>query len=199
MFGFLRVGQAPAQEFGAFLTARLNARVQPMDRNEYFEDPLDAVLKDKGLGEVTGGGTQMAGDPDGIEFVDLEIGVNAADDDTIGAVIAALEDAGAPIGSKIIVEGTDTEIPFGKLEGMGLYLNGTDLPDEVYANSDVNDVIARLEELLDGKGAFRGYWEGSRETALYFYGGSFESMRAAVQGYLDTEPATERTRVEKIA
>ena len=55
------------------IIAQLNARVQPIDRGDYFEDPLDEVLKSSGLGEVTGGGTQMAAEPDGIEYCDVEI------------------------------------------------------------------------------------------------------------------------------
>ena len=30
-----------------------------MDRGERYEDPLDAFLKANGLGEVSGGGTQL--------------------------------------------------------------------------------------------------------------------------------------------
>ena len=39
--------------------ARLNDRAQPIDRGERYEDPLDAFLKANGLGEVSGGGTQL--------------------------------------------------------------------------------------------------------------------------------------------
>ena len=39
--------------------ARLNDRAQPMDRGDRYEDPLDAFLKANGLGEVSGGGTQL--------------------------------------------------------------------------------------------------------------------------------------------
>ena len=64
-----------------YLTARLNARVQPIDRGEYFEDPLDETLRRDGIGEVSGGGTQLADEPAGIEFCDIEIGVNALSQD----------------------------------------------------------------------------------------------------------------------
>ena len=42
---------------GEIVLARLNARAQPMDRGEVFEDPLDGVLQAAGIGNVTGGGT----------------------------------------------------------------------------------------------------------------------------------------------
>ena len=55
------------------ITARLNARVQPMDRGTYFEDPLNETLLHANLGEVTGGGTQLADEPAGIESEGVEV------------------------------------------------------------------------------------------------------------------------------
>ena len=49
-----------------FVVARLNARVQPIARGDYFEDPLQDTLEQAGVGEVTGGGTQLADEPAGI-------------------------------------------------------------------------------------------------------------------------------------
>ena len=181
------------------LIAQLNARVQPMDRGEYFEDPLNDALQSSGLGEVTGGGTQLADEPDGIEFCDVEIMVNEASDATVNTVIETLERLGAPKGSLLKFPSGAADFPFGKLEGMALFLNGTDLPAEVYASSDVNEIISRCNELLEGIGGFRGHWEGSRETALYFYGDSFDAMSSAVADFIASEPGCALTRVVKIA
>ncbi|MGI9389264.1 MAG: hypothetical protein ACR2O1_04330 [Boseongicola sp.] len=198
MFSIFKKKTPEGPTFEHLIVARLNARVQPIDRGEYFEDPLDEVLKSSGVGEVTGGGTQLADEPDGIEFVDVEIYAKDTSDEVKSTVITALEGFGAPKGSRLVIEGQE-DTPFGLLEGMGLFLNGTDLPDEVYANSDVNDTIDKLGNLLNGKGEFRGHWEGSRETALYFYGRSFEAMVSCVQDYLDSEPSCDKTRVVQIA
>ena len=73
MFGLFGKSRRKAPEYPEVIIARLNARVKPIERGEYFEDPLDRVLQAAGLGEVTGGGTQMAAEPDGIQFVDIEI------------------------------------------------------------------------------------------------------------------------------
>ncbi len=181
------------------IIAQLNARVQPIDRGEYFEDPLNDVLQSLGLGEVTGGGTQMADEPDGIAYCDVEIMVNDASEATVMKVIETLEELGAPRGSLLKFSSETDDIEFGKLEGMALFLNGTDLPAEVYAESDVNEIISRCNELLEGIGRFRGYWEGSRETALYFYGGSFEAMKSAVADFIDSDPGCALTRVVQIA
>jgi hypothetical protein len=181
------------------IIAQLNARVQPIDRGDYFEDPLDDVLSSSGLGEVTGGGTQMAAEPDGIEYCDVEIMVNEASQDTLNIIIETLERLGAPKGSLLRVPKEQDGIRFGKLEGMALFLNGTDLPAEVYAESDVNNIISRCDELMEGTGSFRGHWEGSRETALYFYGNSFEAMKSSVTGFVDSDPGCALARIVQIA
>jgi len=202
MFGFKRgrkEKQPAAEPAGEYLTARLNARVQPIDRGEYYEDPLDETMTALGIGAVTGGGTQLADEPAGIEFCDLEIRVNEASSETLAAIVKRLEDLGAPKGSKLIPDGDGREIAFGQYEGIGVFLNGTDLPDAVYKECDVNHVIERFNQLLAENGAFRGYWQGSRETALYCYGPSFTTMKAALEPFLASYPLCERARIEQIA
>ncbi|WDI32914.1 hypothetical protein PUV54_06845 [Hyphococcus flavus] len=201
MFGIKIGGAKPQAEApkGEFVIARLNAKVQPIDRGEYYEDPLCETLEGAGLGDVTGGGTQMADEPYGIEFCDLEICVNEANEETLATIIKRLNDLGAPKGSKLIIEETAKEIPFGVNEGIGVFLNGSDLPDKVYAECDINHVVDEFDRQLGDKGAFRGYWEGSRETALYCYGRSFEEMKAALQPFLDSYPLCEGARIEQIA
>ena len=74
MFGvFKKKPQSVDQDAPVLMIAQLNARVQPMDRGEYFEEPLDKVLKSEGIGEVTGGGTLLADESNGIEYSDIEI------------------------------------------------------------------------------------------------------------------------------
>ena len=182
-----------------YLTARLNARVQPVDRGEYYEDPLDEAIGPAGIGEVTGGGTQLADEPAGIEFCDLEIRVANTSNETLSAIIERLEALGAPKGSKLILDSDGREIPFGSYEGIGIFLNGADLPDSVYEECDVNHVTAELDRLIGEDGDFRGYWHGAQETALYCYGPSFETMRAAIEPLLVAYPLCKKARVEQIA
>ncbi|MEO1135079.1 MAG: hypothetical protein AAFW68_00535 [Pseudomonadota bacterium] len=201
MFG-LKLGGAKKEEpqdDGVFITARLNAKVQPIDRGDYYEDPLNDVLEEAGFGKVTGGGTQLTDAPCGIEFCDLEICVHEASEETLAAIIQRLNDLGAPKGSRLIVEESGREFPFGIAEGLAVYLNGTDLADEVYRECDVNHVIDEFDRLLGSRGAFRGYWEGERETALFCYGTSFSEMKAALQPFLDAYPLCEQARIEQIA
>ena len=201
MFGF-KLGGARKQESapqGETVTARLNAKVQPIDRGDYYEDPLSDTLKSAGIGEVTGGGTQLSEESYGIEFCDLEICVHEASEEALAVIIKRLNDLGAPKGSRLIIEANGKQIPFGVTEGLAVYLNGSELEDEVYRNCDVNHVIDEFDRLLKGKGAFRGYWEGERETALFCYGASYSEMKAALSPFLADYPLCEKARVEQIA
>lgn len=187
---------------GVVVTARLNARLQPIHRGEHFEDPLGDALKTAGLGEVTGGGTQLLGQVgaiEGVAFCDLEIVIPASDDPTLAAVIKALEEFGAPKGSKLIVESDGREIAFGVNEGAAVYINGADLPDEVYASCTLEEIIEAFDRDLAGRGKFMSLWQGERDTALYLYGRSFEEMKAAIAPFMASYPLCERARIEQIA
>lgn len=110
-----------------------------------------------------------------------------------------LNDLGAPRGSRLLVEATGRQIPFGMTEGLAVYLNGTDLPDEVYRDCDSNYVHSELNRLLDREGRVLSWWEGPTETAFYLYGSSFLSMRSRLDGFLWTYPLCQRCRIEQIA
>ena len=145
--------------------AQLNAQLRPMDRGEYFEDPLDAILAERELGSVCGGGT-LVSDVGEMLHSDVEIELNEGSEENYAAVIAALESLGAPKGSLLHVESEDRTIAFGVTEGLAVYLNGADLPKEVYAGNDINDFIEQLQAALGERGRFLSYWEGERETGL---------------------------------
>ena len=84
---------------------------------------------------------------------------------------------------------------FGVSEGVGIYLNGSELPNEVYAESDVNVVMDDLAASLGDAGDLRSWWEGPSETALYLYGPSASAIRMAVEPVLSTHPLCEGARV----
>ena len=65
-----------AQERGRFFFyVRIPGDIQPMERAERFEDPLQAALDAEALGEVSGGGSQLAGRGKEIEFCGLDVEV----------------------------------------------------------------------------------------------------------------------------
>lgn len=181
------------------LTAQLNARLMPIDRGD-FEDPLDEFLKERSLGEVTGGGTQLTDEPAGIAYCDIDISLDDPSDANIAAVLGCLEDLGAPKGSKLHLANREP-IPFGVSEGLALFLDGVNLPDAVYETCDVNQLIELANERLapGGAGRFYSNWNGSEETGLYFYGPSFEAMRTALEPLVATFPLCQGARIEQIA
>lgn len=178
--------------------ARLNDRAQPLDRGELYEDPLDHLLKQANLGQVTGGGTQLAENGE-IEFCEIEIELNDVSEETLNSLKAIFEKLGAPKSSKMFIGSQQKEIPFGELQGLAVYLNGTDLPESTYQECDVNFVFSEFDRLLEGEGSIHSYWEGPTETALYMYGNSFETMRDLISDFLDTYPLCEKARVVQIA
>lgn len=197
MFGRLFKKKQPPPA-GQFLIARLNARLQPMHRGEFFEDPLDAVLRKHSFGEVSGGGTMQAKSGE-IEYCDIEIQVPTSSPDVLSLVASTLDDLGAPKGSRLTIEATGEEIAFGGAEGLAVYLNGTDLPSETYRDCDSNHVYAEFGRLLDGEGRVLSYWQGPRETALYMYGRSCDEMKRRLSEFVASYPLCAQCRMEQIA
>jgi hypothetical protein len=169
-----------------------------MHRGEFFEDPLDAKLKETGLGEVSGGGTMQAESGE-IDYCDIELQMTDASDAAIGKLVALLEQLGTPKGSKVQLAGSQSEREVGRAEGMAVYLNGTDLPDETYRSCDSNVVFSELDRLVEGKGRVLSYWQGPRETAFYVYGDSFADMKQRTAEFLATYPLCAKCRVTQVA
>ncbi len=180
------------------ILARLNDRAMPRDRGALYEDPLDDFLRTQKFGEVTGGGTQL-GEDNEIVFCDVDIELRVFSKVSIEAVKSILEELGAPKGSKLIIEPTGDEQPFGVNEGLAVYLNGTDLPEEVYKTCDSNFVFQEFNRLLGSEGKIHSHWQGPTETALYMYGRSFKAMKSCLLDFLRNYPLCERARVVQIA
>ncbi len=172
----------------------LNARLRPLDRGARYESPLREALDASMPGsQVSGGGTLLSAEREPL-VSDIDLDVEGDAREALGLVTVALEAAGAPKGSRIRLDEGDP-VPFGVTEGLAVYLNGTDLPDEVYAIGDVNDLIAALLEHLGAEGDMQSYWEGPRETALYLYGASAARMDELIASVLARFPLAQRCRV----
>lgn len=183
-----------------FVVATLNDKIMPIDRGEIYEDPLDELLRNKGVGEVTGGGT-MQYQTGEIEFCDIEILLNSENinQEDIMWIINKLEELGAPKGSKLTIEKTGEVIEFGKLEGLALYLDGINLSDEVYKNSDSEALANEIFRLADIKSSIIRYWQSNTETGLYFYAESFEAINSAIADFVKSHPECENSRIEQVA
>jgi hypothetical protein len=172
----------------------LKARLQPMHRGDIYEDPLQDLLDARMPGSViTGGGTLMSpeGEP---QSSDIDLDLEGDAEAGVAMIIEALQSFGAPKGSTVRV-GEGEPVSCGVTEGIGLYLNGTDLSDDVYADNDVNELIERLLERLGTEGNMQSWWQGPRETALYLYGSSAQRMRDLIGEVLVTYPLAQQSRI----
>jgi hypothetical protein len=169
-----------------------------MDRGELYEDPLMEVLQKRRAGEVVGGGTMLREHGE-IDFCEIEIEVHEPAAANIALVKETLEALGAPKGSKLRLEAEGEELSIGKNEGLAVYLNGTDLPDNIYEECDADFVYLEFNRLLGEDGKVHSHWQGPTETALYMYGPSFETMEQRLADFLGTYPLCQRARIVQIA
>jgi hypothetical protein len=200
MFGnfFKKKQEQREPESSNYIVVQLNARVQPMHRGEFFEDPLDEELQGQSLGGVSGGGTMLSENRE-IDYCDIEMEVTDPSREVASKIIEILERLGAPKGSKLKIEADGSEIPFGVAEGLAVYLNGTDLPDQVYKECDSNFVYSEFDRLLGDEGRVLSHWQGPTETALYLYGRSFAAMKDKVAPFLASYPLCQNCRIVQIA
>jgi len=83
---------------GHFVFAKIIDPVPPMERSAKYEKPLHEALHAKGLGIVTGGGSQMNRDGSAIEWVGIDIDL-ANLDIALTFTREHLRVLGAPLGS----------------------------------------------------------------------------------------------------
>lgn len=178
----------------------LNARFQPEERFD-LEDALTMILEKFEMGEVSGGGTMCA--PNG-EIIGCDITVQIYKekfeghlDKAFDSLTGILTKLGIPKGSKLVCGEVAREV--GTLEGLAFYANGRELPKEVYASCDINFVIEEMGLCMEGVGRFYSYWEGEEETALYFYGTSYQKMYECIERMVEEYPLCQKSRIEQIA
>ena len=179
--------------FPHLVLARVYEHIEPIDRGDRYEDPLQLVLEGKGLGRVTGGGSQL-NEWGGITYADVEVEV-ANLDEALQVIADTLERAGAPQGSEILDTADERVLrTFGKLQCLAIYLDGTSLPDQVYADLDFDAVVADIGAAA-GDNSYRGFWQGPHETGIFFFGDDAEVMFSRVEPVLRRLPIGQNARV----
>jgi hypothetical protein len=179
-----------------FVFAQIWEAIQPLDRGDRYEDPLEAALASGNLGEITGGGSSH--DPDhGIHYAGIDIEI--ASWSTLELLKRVLEDAGAPRGSELQFErdGTSEVLPFGTGERVTIWLDGVTLPDEVYERFSTDELADRIVAAMafDPRAEIRGSWKGPRETSIYIHCTNAEAVYAALFPVLSASPACQNARV----
>lgn len=177
--------------------ARIPEHIEPIDRGERYEDPLTNVLEARGLGQVTGGGSQLD-ENFRIAFVDLEIQI-ANLEQGLPLVVSSLTEFGAPKGSKLLFErdGVQQELAFGSLELAEVFLDGVNLPPEVYEELDFEAFHKSLRNslLTGGIGEPRGVWSGETETAVFIFAPVAKNVPPVLAGLVQAHPILRNARV----
>jgi hypothetical protein len=78
---------------------RIPASIQPLERGERFEDPLQQALEAASIGEVAGGGSQL-GDDDTIVYCGIDVIVRNRDEG-LRLIRRSMRESGAPPGTVI--------------------------------------------------------------------------------------------------
>ncbi|MCH5209108.1 MAG: hypothetical protein J1F04_09500 [Oscillospiraceae bacterium] len=177
-----------------FIVLHVNEKLQPKHRFS-LEDYISEVLEKNGLGEVTGGGTLMEKNGE-VNSCDIDIELSDEAPNALERFKKFIGDLNIAKGSALKIADSD-DIPVGKFEGMGLYLSN-DLPDEVYENNDINDLLSRLREAIGEAGDLRSWCE-KEFTALYYYGDSFDEMSGLAKPVLDSHPLGKDCKVVRLA
>ncbi len=182
----------------SMVTVSLNARLAPIDRGD-LEDAFNEFMdKNKHSICIVGGGTLLS-EKGEVKECDLEVQIENFDDEKFQLVKDVFESMLAPKGSRIINPMTNETITFGRHEGLALYLNGTNLPIEVYKSCDSNHVYEECERLIEDAGMINSHWQGDTETALYMYGRSYEEMHQRISDFVKTYPLCQQCRIIRIA
>lgn len=87
-----------------FIYIKIPDAIQPLDRAEIFEDPIDAALKPQELGHVSGGGSLLGNArPDGtrpIEFCGIDVDTTNRDA-VLMLLRRLLPDLGIPLATEL--------------------------------------------------------------------------------------------------
>lgn len=175
------------------ITLDLNMKLLPFDRS-IIEDILDKYLENEAIGRVTGGETFQ--EPNG-EIKNCNIEIKLKDIKYYDDFLKIVKKIKLARGSKII--SSKEIIDIGKMEGLAVHLNGTDLPLEVYKSCDVNYVVKKLNQILKNKGHMLSYYEGADDTILYFYGDSFKEMNELIKDFITSYPLCDKCQIIQIA
>ena len=180
-----------------FVVATLWEAIQPLDRGDRYEDPLDEALEREGLGGTCGGGSQLS-DSCGIEFVDIEIELRDLERG-LAVTKQILEQQGASKGSVLRYKenGEDKTMTFGVSECLAIFLDGVGLPDAVYQSSDINEFAGQINEILESEvaGEIRGSWVGPEETAIFIHGPNAQTIFDVLRPLLDSYPLAQNARL----
>jgi hypothetical protein len=178
------------------VTVKIWEPIHQAYRTIKYEIPLASALRSHGAGEITGVNAAMTRE---LEVESAEFEMILADlDKAVELVKLVLEEAGAPSGSEIRFsrDEKDEIVRFGRKEGLAVYLDGINLPDEVYDTCSCDGLAALIFEALTSVGGeILGSWVGRSETSIYLYGPDAEIMFSVIEPILTAYPLCQNARI----
>ena len=162
----------------SMLILQINDRCGPIARGEIYREPIEELFEEKNLGEVTGGGTQLAKEG-GPLYCELELEVNDDSNSFIDELKLNLEKIGIPKGSKLFLE-NDTVIELGTLEGVGVSLNYENAPKSLLDEIDFEKFWEDIENVITPYGKYHYDWNGNGKVTVYYYGKNAEKIKNIV-------------------
>jgi hypothetical protein len=96
-----------------FVYVKIPEPIGPIDRGSKYEDPIDDRLRNRGLGQITGGGSQF-GDADSngarpMDFCGIDVDLLALEEGLV-VLREALIELGAPVGTELHYEDAGTKL-----------------------------------------------------------------------------------------
>lgn len=164
----------PEFTFTAKAFARLSLKMKLQPKHRFLiEDALDFMLHSKKWGSISGGGTVISneGEP---ESCDIEIDLIEYSEEMKNNLLSIAEKLEIAKGSKLSYRSANTneinydlDCSIGKLEGLSIYVNKADIPED----EGIFDVYNSLINIFGNNGALiSSYGENKDEIAMYFYG-----------------------------
>ena len=181
-----------------FLTIRLPLKIGPIERYEFWEEPLTEKLEAAGEGEVSGGGTMMdeAGD---IQFSDLELALPDLSEARLDALQNAMTTIGAPKKTQFLNDDGETLREFGAVCVVGVGLDGSELPDSAYEDFDPDEFSDEIVAALGEGYSYGGSNMGDRYTFFYYHGADGAVIEAKLRAIAATKPIGEGALFEHLA
>ena len=181
-----------------YLTIRLPLRIGPMERSDFWEDPIDQYLEATNIGEVSGGGTMMSKDGE-IEFCDIEIAMQDLSAATLEGLQKVVHDLGAPKGTKFLNDKDEVLADFGEVRVVGIGLDGTSLPDSAYEGFDPEGFCDEIVAALGEGYAYGGSNAGAQYTFFYFHGSDNGHIEKTLRAVTSDKPICEGAQFIHIA
>ncbi|MEM9343933.1 MAG: hypothetical protein AAGA87_12890 [Pseudomonadota bacterium] len=169
-------------EAGHTVTVRMPTKTDRDAAEAIFAGPMTRNLSDAGLGSVERMEIQQddRGEP---EDVILTLRLVTRAERALTRVETMLQDMDAPVGSTLCVDGSKEDRSFGKSHGLGIYLLTAGITED-----DRLDIVELCTDAMEGTGLYQGSAQIGDRTALYFYGDSFNRMRAALTFVITHDP-----------